>query len=524
MANRTQPDRAVVASLFGRALEHHRAGRTEQAERLYAEALALDPGHLEALNNRGAALRRLGRRVEALASYDRALALDPAGAETHYNRGNVLHDLRRYDEALQSYERALAINPNYAEALLNRGNALRDLGRYAEALASYDKVIELRPDVAAAWNCRGIALQRLGRDPEALDSYDRALALDPNFAEAHSNRGYALKALNRHREAIASYRVAQRLDPDNADANWNEALALLSLGDFERGWKQYEWRWKTPDQAPHRRKFEAGLWLGDSDPAGKTILLHAEQGLGDSIQFIRYAPLLARRGATVIAEVQAPFRALAAGVAGVTSAFCRGDALPGFDLHCPILSLPLAFRTTLASIPAEVPYLRVPENRAAHWAGRLPAGRRVGLVWSGAPRHRNDHHRSVGLTRLAPLLDVPGLRFVSLQRDVRPGDAEVIQARPDLVHFGAELRDLADTAALMAGLDLVISVDTAAAHLAGALARPVWVLLPFSADFRWLVGRADSPWYPTARLFRQPRLGDWDSVIEAVRRALTRGG
>jgi tetratricopeptide (TPR) repeat protein len=513
-----------IATAFRRALDFQRGGRVVEAERIYSVILRLEPNHVDALNNRGSALRRLGRHEEALASYGRALALKPDNPYTLHNHGNALQDLARHSEALASYERALAVKPDHAGALLNRGNVLHELGRYKEALASYERALAIKPDFDKAWNSLGATLRRLGRDEEALASYEKALAASPNFVEAHCNRGHALCALNRHKEAIASYEKAVAIKPDFADAHWNESIARLALGDYKEGWKKFEWRWKTPDCASKERDFGVPLWLGDQPLNGRTILLHAEPGLGNTIQFARYAPLVAAKGGTVILEVPAALKALMGGLAGVSAVFAQGERLPAFDLQCPLFSLPLALRTEVATIPAKVPYLAAAAERVELWQSLLPAGRRirVGLVWSGKAAHRNDHRRSLALAWLAPLFAVRGVQFVSLQREVRDRDVQDLRENPNLLHFGGALTDFAETAALISLLDLVISVDTAAAHLAGALCKPVWVMLPFAADFRWLTGREDSPWYPTARLFRQSKLGEWDEVVGRVGAELLR--
>ncbi len=437
----------------------------------------------------------------------------------HYNRGVALQESARLDEALAAYETAIALKPDLVEAHNNRGNVLAGLNRRDEALASYGRAIVLRPDFAEAHDNRGVTLYELGRYDEALASHERALTLKPDRPAALNNRANALHALKRHDEALASYGRAIALDPDYAEARWNEGLARLRLGDFRGGWSKYEWGWKTGHRGMERR-FAQPRWTGAEPLAGKTLLLHAEQGLGDAIQFARYAPLAAAAGARIVIEAHPSLAALLSGIPNVNAVVNRGRPLPAFDLHCPLLSLPLAFGTGLDTIPARVPYLDAPEARRARWKARLPRAERmrVGLVWSG--RDRPDPGRSMALAQLAPLLDLPGVQFVSLQKDVRDSDEAALRARPGLLHLGQALADFADTAAVVEQLDLVISIDTAAAHLAGALGKPVWILLPFLADWRWLLDRDDSPWYPTARLFRQDGPQRWDAVVARVRDAL----
>ncbi|MFZ0693638.1 MAG: tetratricopeptide repeat-containing glycosyltransferase family protein, partial [Alphaproteobacteria bacterium] len=459
---------------------------------------------------------------EALASYDRALAIRPDYADALYSRGITLCDLKRPEEALASYDRALAIRPDHAEALNNRGITLCDLKRPEEALASFDRALAIGPDHAEALNNRGNALLDLKRPGDALLSFDRALAIGPDYAEALNNRGIALRDLNRLDDALASHDRALAIKPDYVEAHFNEGLVRLLIGDFRRGWEKYEWRWEKEPGKGAKRNFPKPLWLNNGDIAGKTILLHSEQGLGDTIQFCRYAKIVSEKGGKVVLEVQPPLKALLAGTGGVDRVIGKGEVLPEFDYHCPLLSLPLAFRTTLESIPADIPYLAPAAERVQYWARCLPQFKplRVGIVWSGSPTHKNDRNRSIPLGRLAPLFDMPNIQFVSIQKDVTAEDSDILGDNPYIHHAGQDLRDFADAAAVVSMLDLVISVDTSVAHLVGAMGKPVWILLPFVPDWRWLLGRDDSPWYPTARLFRQPKIGDWDSVIERLRQEL----
>jgi Tfp pilus assembly protein PilF len=472
-----------------------------------------------AFYNRGLDLQNLGRYEEAIASYDRALELRSDFFAAYLNRANVLQMLKRYDEALTSYDRALELRLNSAAAFSNRGSALQALRRYQEALASYDQAIALQPDFAKAHHNRGTVLLKLRRLEESLASSDRAIALSPVYAECHLNRGNALRGLGRMREAIASYERAGAIRPDYGDAHYNEALLRLLLGDFDRGWKLYEWRWQSSELGHTKRNITQPLWLGGTEIAGKTILLHAEQGLGDTIQFCRYVPFVAQRGARVLLHVPNTLNELMSSLAGLPRVI--STAPPSFDVHCPLLSLPLAFGALPETIPAATPYLHAPAKLISKWAERLKSTRwpRIGLAWSGRPTHQNDHNRSIPLAALSPLFEMDA-SFVSLQKDIRSSDADVLRGSTALLHFGDDLMDFADTAALISNLDLVISVDTSVAHLAGALARPVWVLLPNPPDWRWLLDRDDSPWYPTARLFRQDETGLWDNVIVRIHAAL----
>jgi tetratricopeptide (TPR) repeat protein len=426
-------------------------------------------------------------------------------------------------EAERLYKQALHSDPRCHSALHQLGLIARERGQHAEALDLMTAAVAADRGSHEALGNHGLILHDLGRHAEAIDSFNRALILKRDNVPALYNRGLAQVALNRPKEALASFSRAIALEPGHADAQFNAAMLHLLLGDFRAGWKQYEWRWRRPEGAAVQRSFAQPLWLGDQPLTDKTILLHAEQGLGDAVQFIRYAPLVAARGARVLVEVPAPLKPLIEGLAGVSAVIARGEPLPAFDLHCPLLSLPLAFATELASVPGAAPYLRAGDDRIAAWAPRLPPrrGLRVGLAWSGNPALKNDRNRSIALARLAPLWDLPDVQVIGLQREPRPDDADVLRAAPQLMNLGDDVKDFADTAAVIAQLDVVVAVDTAVAHLAGALGRPVFVLLPYAPDFRWLIARSDSPWYPTARLLRQPAIGDWEGVVADLCRELT---
>jgi tetratricopeptide (TPR) repeat protein len=510
---------AFAEVLCSRAVALGKLGRHDQALAGFERALALRPDYAEALYNRGVTLGNLGRHAQAVESYDRTLARDPAHARALNNRGVALGELDRNEEAIASFDRALVVRPDFTEALLNRGLTLADLGRHEEAIADYDRALAVDPDHAEALFNRGTSLASRNRPLEALASFDKAIVARPDWADALCNRAVALVSLNRQAEAIATFERATAIEPGHPEANCNESLARLRLGDFGRGWAKYESRWASRDLASQRRAFAQPLWLGGETLQGKTILLHAEQGLGDTVQFVRYAPLVAGLGARVIVEVQPPLTALLSDIVGISRTVSKGEPLPEFDVHCPLLSLPLAFKTDLDTIPATVPYLAAPEVRVTQWQDRLGrrASPRVGIAWAGSRTNRNDHNRSISLGPLASALQTPGVELVSVQKEVSAADRELLRGNPHIRHVGDELADFADTAAVISQLDLVISVDTSVAHLAGAMARPVWILVPFAPDFRWMLDREDSPWYPTARLFRQTGIGDWDGVLARVR-------
>jgi tetratricopeptide (TPR) repeat protein len=497
-------------------------GRAGEAYRLISAALKVDPGSADALSNLGLVLQALKRDAEALASFEKALALAPDHVEALNNRGRALADAARPEEAATCFDKVLRQQPRHVEALINRGNARSALRQFDSALADYDAAIAIRPAHAGAHYNRGSLLASLARYPEAIAAYDRALALWPSYVKALNNRGIALAALNRQREALESYRQALAVDPDAADTHFNEALARLTIGDFSGGLQKYEWRWKRTEMAPFRRSLGRPLWLGEYPLPRRTILIHAEQGFGDVIQFARYAPLLAQMGARVVLEVQPELKSLLSRLAGVAQVVGRGEKLPAFDVHCPVASLPLAFKTTPATIPADVPYFAAEADRLAVWRSRLASIRppRIALAWAGRPTHPNDRNRSMAFAALDPLLSIPDVAFVGVQRDLPAADVECLRGEARITHIGDELTDFVDTAAVLALVDLVVAVDTSVVHLAGAMGRPTWILLPFAPDWRWQVDRDDSPWYPTARLFRQAAVGDWGGVMARVRTAL----
>jgi tetratricopeptide (TPR) repeat protein len=461
-------------------------------------------------------LQTAGRRSEAEAAYRDVLASQPDQIVALDQLALLCRQRGGFAEALQLYAAMMTVAPGSPEAASNHGVVLNDLGRPTEALASLDRALVLKPDFAPAHYNRGNALFALGRYDDALASFECGLALDRRHVDAHYNRANALRELRRHEAALAAYRDALALAPERADIHVNAALTLLRVGRLGDGFAEYEWRHKLAPIGP-----PGPIWRGDVPVAGKTVFLHAEQGFGDTLQFIRYAPLLAARGAKVFAAVPAALKPLVAAMPGVT-ALTAGDPQPDYDFHCPMMSLPHAFGTELATVPAQMPYLAAAPDRLRLWADRLPQSDnlKVGLAWAGSRGFVGDRQRSIALAGLAPLLALDGVDFVALQRDVPMADISALAAVPRLVSLGPQLRDFADTAAIVTQLDLVIAVDTALVHLAGALGKPVWVMLPYSPDFRWMLDRPDSPWYPSARLFRQCRPGDWDEVVAGVAAAL----
>jgi tetratricopeptide (TPR) repeat protein len=521
LALTVSPNDAAAYNYRGATLKE--LGRPDDALASYSKAIALNPKFADAYYNRGNVLKEQRRFEEALTDYDQAIALNPDHADALNSRGAALRALRRLEEALASYGRAIALKPDNADALYNRSNVLNELKRFEEALTDCDQAIAIRPNLTEAFNNRGNALKDLGRREEAIASYDRAIALKPDYADAYNNRGTALLDLKRMDEALASYAQAIAIKPDYADGFWNRALCRLLLGRCNEGWSDYEWRWNTDRMAPERRNFKRPQWFGKTDIAGKSILLHAEQGYGDAIMAARYVRRVIEKGARVILEAPAPLVPLLAEIEGVLQVVAKGYQLPAFELHCPFMSLPLAFGTTLSTIPAGIPYLSVPKMHAEKWLQRLPRSDkpRVGITWTGSPTHKRDHERSIALRRMLPVLSRTDLQLFSVQKFLREEDAEILQDHPHITNLGDSIETFADTAAIISTLDLVLSVDTSVVHLAGALGKPVWIMLPFVPDWRWLLDRDDSPWYPTARLFRQSRIDDWEGVIEQVSKKLS---
>ncbi len=486
----------------------------------YDQAIAQKTRSAETYNSRGIEQADLTRFEDALASFDKAIALKPDYAQAYNNRGIVLQDLERLDDALGSFDRAIALKPDNAWAHNNRGVVLQALRRPDEALANYDKAITCKPDYAEAYYNRGIVLQDLQRFDEALIGFDKAIALKPDYAEAYNNRGLVLQDLRRLGDALASYDQAVALKPNYAEAYSNQSYCLLQTGRFERGWRLHEWRKKTAIPVGNRL-LPKPLWLGNEDISNRTLFVHCEQGLGDTIQFCRYGKLLTARGIRVAMSVQEPLYQLLNQMNPNIQIIRHDDVPDAYDYHCPLMSLPLALGTTLATIPSEQRYIFADEPLRKAWAARLPPRTkpRVGIVWSGSRNHKNDHNRSIDLSALGALFSADA-HWISLQKELGDGDSALLRDFHNVIACGDEFRDFSDTAAVIDLLDLVITVDTSVAHLAGAMGKPVWILLPYNADWRWLLDRNDSPWYPTVRLFRQNNTRSWGNVIARVQAAL----
>jgi tetratricopeptide (TPR) repeat protein len=508
---------------------------------------------IDYFTNLGAALLSQGRRDEAVATFDKAVQLKPDDADLWRNLGNTLADSHRSAEAILSYQQALKLDPHHGEAAHRAGLLLHESGRSEEALVYFnmhdqlppehgyklqmralsmylqkrfeeglrdiERAHALDPTNAAICSQTGAFLRKLGREEQALLWVDRALALRPNYPAALRNKAIALTSLHRFADALEIYEAMSAADPGDARVNFDASLILLLTGNFAAGWIKHDARSMVPGLRIARFSFSQPRWLGKESIEGKTILIHTDEGLGDSIQFARYIPMLAARGARVILVVDAAVVPLLSGMKGVSQCLPVSDgALPVFDFYCPMCSLPLAFETRLETIPAPTSYLPAPAaSRLQTWQERLgPHDRlRVGLVWAGNPQHNNDSNRSMPLSMMGPLLDLDAT-FFSLQKDPRPDDAAYLE-RSAIVDLTSHLTDFTETAALVSCMDLVITVDTSVAHLAGALGQATWILLPYLPDWRWLLDRDDSPWYPTMRLFRQSETRDYTTVLDRMR-------
>lgn len=491
-------------------------GDLDQAIACCRSALALKPYDAGAHNNLGNMWKSKGEIDQAIVCYERAVALQPSFAQAHANLGNAWSQKGRIDQAIACYQRALALKPDYAEAHINLGRVLMEKGEVDQAIACYQRALALNPDYPEAHSNLGGAWMRKGQIAQAVYCYQRALALKPNDPDMLNNLGSALIAQRHLVEAEQFLRAAIAAQPDHASAHWNLGLLFLLQGDYERGLPLHEWRRKVPGLGT-RASLPGTEWDG-SDLAGRRILIHAEQGFGDVIQCVRYVPLIAQRGGKIVLSIPVELMRLMQCLEPIVQLMALNDPLPGYDVHCSIMSLPLMFRTTLQSIPATMPYLIAPQPIVERWRPRLEAAgkRKIGLVWAGAPSHREDQTRSMTLQAFAPLAAARDVLFICLQKGSAESEARNPPAGMQLVSLGPELNDYLDTAAVITQLDLVISVDTSVAHLAGALGKPVWVLLKYVPDWRWLLDRQDSPWYPTMRLFRQTTPGEWQTPISQI--------
>ena len=525
-ALRHQPDFFEAYCLLGNTLQE--LNRFDEAISNYQTGISINPNYAPVFYNMGNAFKAKKQFEIAVENYDKCLVINPDFLDAYVNRGVALKELGQFESAIQSQDKALTINKECAQAFNNRGNALKELKRFEEAVADYEKAINLKPDFAEAYSNLGLAFWKLNRLEEAILNCDKAINIKEDYAIAHFNRGVLFTKLNRLEEAIANYEKAISIDEEYADAYYNKSLLLLLFGEFSKGWELYDWRWRLNKGGPQLRNFAQPLFKGTENLQDKNILIHSEQGLGDSLQFIRYVPLLAAQGAKVIVEVQAQLISLFQNINGISVLLKNGDPLPSFDLHCPMMSLPLAFNTDLSTIPS-CPQFVIAVSKTQYWIDKLGSKvkLRVGLVWNGGFRPNQadtlevNERRNLPLEQLKKLKDID-VEFISLQKG-EPAESEFRQAVADgwdgpFIHDHVnELKDFSDTAALVMNLDLVIAVDTSTAHLAATLGKPVWLLNRYDTCWRWLLDREDSPWYPSIKIYRQPSWGDWDSVMQRVR-------
>jgi tetratricopeptide (TPR) repeat protein len=512
-----EPDHAEALHLSG--LIGFQTGQIEQGLERVRRAIALNPGAAAPYANLGQALNGIGRHAEAAEALTRAVALQPGAPRAHAQLGMALLELGQLQTALEQLDRALALQPDMLDALNARAFLHRQTGRPEAALGDLVRVAQRAPNIAGARYNVGLLYKDLRRYEQALAEFDAAVGLEPRHVTAHYSRAVILAEIQRPEEALAAFERAIALKPDYAEAVFGRALSRLQLGDFEQGLADFETR-KVLSTPLGKRPYPEPEWLGEQDIVGKTLLLHHEQGLGDTFMFARYAKLAEARGAKVILSVQAPLERVMRRLSPTIEVIGEGQRPERFDLHAPLMSLPLAFATRADAVPAEPRYLASEDALRARWAECLPqtGRRRIGLVWASNRQNLQLAQRSVGLEALKPLLNVEA-DWISLQKDPAPGEAEEFGALGGL-HLGDELDDFADTAALIDLMDLVVTVDTSVAHLAGAMGRPALVMLAFNPDWRWFLGRIDSPWYPGMRLFRQTAPGDWAGVVSQVKAAL----
>lgn len=508
------PNLFAACNNLGVLLRHQ--GKAQEAISLFRKALSIAPKFADASSNLGIALNEIGQTDQAIEAFKAAVNSQPDFPEAWNNLGNVVRDRLQFDEARRCYEKAIALNPRYADAHNNLGIALQEMNLLDEALAAFRRAIELQPDNAEAHNNLGGALLKKHQVADAIPFLERALQLKPKLAKAHNNLASAYHRQVRLEDAAASFRRAIELEPQWKLPRFNLGLLLLFQGDFEQGWIEHEARCDAPELRHIKQNLPRPRWDG-SDLNGKRILIYTEQGFGDAIQFARYVPMVAERGGRVILGCRAPLVSLFRTVEGVEQLISQDESLPEFDCHCSLMSLPALFKTTLDTIPKNIPYLKADPQKIQRWRDRFAEADdrlKVGLVWAGNPAQENDVNRSMRLENYAALASVEGVRFYAMQKAAGAEQAKHPPAGMDFTDLSDEIADFSDSAAVLSNLDLLISVDTAPAHLAGALGRPVWTILTYHPDWRWMKDRLDCPWYPTMRLFRQQQQGIWDVPVQ----------
>ncbi|KPK36745.1 MAG: hypothetical protein AMK70_01080 [Nitrospira bacterium SG8_35_1] len=518
-ALRLKPDNVEACNNLGNAFR--KMGNREKALEHYTKAIDIKPDYIGAINNLANLLKEQGKIEEAITHYRMAIKLKPDLAEAYYNLGTALEEAERFDESVEQYSKAISMNPQLADAYNNLGNVLKKKKMTEAAARKYQKAVLLRRDFAEAYNNLGDVYRMLGRLDEAVEQCQKAIRIKSSDERFYLNFGNTLLDQGKYQEAMEQYEKAINMKPDFAEAHYSRGMVLLTQGRLSEGWKEYEWRLRSKEISRDIGYKQGKTPEWDGSPLdGKTILIVSEQGAGDHIQFARYIPMVKERGGRVVFESRYNLIRLFEGYEGIDilleeSPNIESDTNP--DVRIQLLSLPLLFGTRLDTIFADVPYLKVDTETSGKWKSRIDSNLfKVGLVWSGNSYHKNDHNRSCKLSDFAPLTDIPGSTFYSLQKGGKRENKEELPNGMHIVDIGKDLHDFYDTAAAIENLDLVISVDTAVVHLAGALGKPVWTLLPFVPDWRWMLDRNDTPWYPTMRLFRQTILRDWTSVIKQV--------
>ena len=542
--------------LLTQAVECQNKGDNESAKNLYQQVVKLQPGNFECWHLLGIFEYQNQNYDEALKLFKKVVTINSRFAPVYSNIGLVLQDLKRHEEAVTSYDKAIELDPTLYAAYNNRGNALKDLGNLDQALVSYLKALVYLPSYPEALYNLAEIFKLMHRWSESLDYYNRAIYAHPSYAEAYNNRGLLLQSLNRVDEAIESFDQTIQIWPDYAPAHSNKSLALLLKGNYRQGWEEHEWRWRMKEFTSAQRNFQQPQWVGQgllgagndvysfsnsipkdpnevwvssvkssNDLQSKTILIHCEQGIGDTLQFCRYVPFVLKAGAQVLFEVQEPVFSLMKQIVPDHCLIKQGGAIPPFDYHCPLISLPYALRDTVGDIPVKQSYLRSELKYTEKWSDKLgkKSKPRIGFVWSGNVYHHNDFFRSISLEILLPYLLTLSQYFqcIGLQKELREGDQDILRKVPDWIDVSESIESFEDTAALCDLVDVIITVDTSVAHLAGAMGRPTLLMLPFAPDWRWLMDRADSPWYPSVKLYRQAAISDWKSVLDPIVQELT---
>ncbi len=509
-----------IGKKLNQAVQHHQSGQLDKARVIYEQMLEIDPNHSDALHLLGLIAHQAGDKDAAHDMIAKAIRICPGYSIYHNSLGQVLKDHGSLNEAIGCYKKALEIEPDYAEACFNMGNAYLKLDRNHKAISSFKQVIKIKPDHSASYYNMGEAYHSLELLDKAISCYQNAVQLKPYYTEAYDNMGKTYQDMGMLDKAISCYQKTLDIEPKNADTRFDRSLALLLKGNFQEGWKEYEWRFhRSGWKKTYPYRFDKPRWDG-SPFSGKRLFVHAEQGLGDTIQFVRYLPIVKNLGGDVIFEVREPLRRLFQDLPGIDklvewSSVKKTDM--EFDYYIPLLSIPGLFGTTELTIPPKVPYIYANPTDIDSWQNHLRGPNlKVGLVWAGSPTNTDDRNRSCDLKNFFKLSQIPGVKLYGLQKGEKITQVDELSNGTVVTNFGGKLKDFADTAGLIETLDLLISVDTAAAHLAGAMGKPVWILLPFAPDWRWRLKRKDSPWYPTMRLFRQPSRGNWEAVFQRV--------